>query len=125
MATNSLRSSDSKHRTELNLATDYDIDRVIASITTFLPTRMECYGSDGDINEMFHNYWPHVMEFIDKHPSHDHSKQWQSWILCGLSQQSGLADIKRVMGIDTISQLFLILRDSPALNTTYDTSWDH
>jgi len=29
------------------------------------------------------------------------------------------------MGIDTISQLFFILRDSLALNTVFDTSWDH
>jgi hypothetical protein len=126
-ATNGVQNSDSKHQTELILDADYDINglRDNDSITTILPTHKECYGRDGDNKAMFHNFWLHVMEIIDKHPSHDHSQQWQLWILNGLSQQSGLADIKRVMGIDTKSQLFLILHDSPALNTTYDISWDH
>jgi len=29
------------------------------------------------------------------------------------------------MGIETISQLYLILRDSEAVNTTYNINWDH
>jgi hypothetical protein len=29
------------------------------------------------------------------------------------------------MGIETIAQLFLILRDSAAVNTTHNINWDH
>ena len=46
------------------------------SITTVSPFCKDCYGSDGDNNDMFLDFWSYVLEFIKDHPHHDHSKQW-------------------------------------------------
>jgi hypothetical protein len=101
---NSLQDTGSKQQMEHN--EDFASERLgdNDSITTVSPVCKDCYGSDGDNNDMFHDFWSYVLEFIQDHPHHDHSKQWETWMKNGLSQHSGLADVKRVMGIETISK---------------------
>ena len=114
----------SKQRMEINdtqLASESVRDN--DSITTIPPVSKDCYGSNGDTSYMLHVFWPYVMKFIRDNPHHDHSKQWDTWMEHGLSQHSGLADVKQVMGIDTISQLFLILRAVPNEQISVGPGW--
>jgi hypothetical protein len=43
----------------------------------------------------------------------------------GLSSKSLLTQVKAIMGIDTVAQIYLILRDFPAVNEHYEITWDH
>jgi len=43
----------------------------------------------------------------------------------GLDYTTDLGAAKCIIGIDTLDQLYLILRDSPALAEYYDISWNH
>jgi len=103
----------------------YGIPKDNDSITTVPQNGKVCYGSDADIHEMLLDLWPHITAFLDKQPNHDRSMQWTNWINNSLTPSSGLRDVKRIMGIDALLQLYLILRDSPAINTMYDIEWDH
>jgi hypothetical protein len=84
-----------------------------------------CYGTAEDIGELLSDIWVPVLEFITKQPDHEHAKQWSKWIRHGLNQKSELGCIKTIIGIDTLDQLFLLLRDSPALQDIYEITWNH
>jgi hypothetical protein len=84
-----------------------------------------CYGGDNDIKEMLSILWPYIQDYIGKHGDTSHAKQWISWIDNGLSIKSPLTQVKAIMGIETVAQLYLILRYSPAINPHYDITWDH
>jgi len=83
------------------------------------------YSSDSDIHALLQELWPSIMAYIHTNPIHQHSIQWKTWISQGLHYTSSLNQVKTIMGIETISQLYLILRDSEAVNTTYNINWDH
>jgi hypothetical protein len=43
----------------------------------------------------------------------------------GLSVNTELQQLKMIFQVNTMDQLFIILRDSPAINTNFDLHWDH
>jgi len=43
----------------------------------------------------------------------------------GLNLNSDLAYIKKLFGCDSLDQLFLFFRDSPAINNDFELEWDH
>jgi hypothetical protein len=43
----------------------------------------------------------------------------------GLTSTSGLATLKVIVGFEMLDQLYLILRDSLAINMHYNIQWDH
>jgi hypothetical protein len=96
------------------------------SIATTISTNGKiCNGRDVDIHEMLADFWPCISYFLKQQPEHDHSIQWTKWFTNGLTSSSGLTEVKRMMGIDVLSQLYLILCYSPAINQVYDIEWDH
>jgi len=84
-----------------------------------------CYGNADDFTEMMETFWPYILRFMSQDSSHNHSKQWERWITQGLTSTTDLSTLKIITGIDTFDQLYLFLRDSPALSPFYDISWDH
>lgn len=90
------------------------------TITTVIAQEFVCFGSNEDINSMLELFWPNITALIEQNPNHHHSDQWKHWMDKGLSTFSGLAHIKRIMNLETLAQLFIILRDSPALSDSYD-----
>ena len=78
-----------------------------------------CYG------KMLQTFWPSITAFIESHPEHDHSKQWKNWINSGLNYAMDLAHFKMLLGTESLDQIFLFLRDSPAINQDFELVWNH
>jgi len=95
------------------------------SITTHGTIYKICYGTNEDFQDMFHAFWPFFMNFVSNFPDHDHTKQLQNWFQNGLSIQTDLNTIKKIVGVDNLDQLLVVMRDSPALSTHFDLQWDH
>jgi hypothetical protein len=95
------------------------------SITSINQDFKVCYGNNEDFHEMMTEFWPCIHEFMENESNHEHTKQWSRWIAQGLTSGTNLSVVKSLMGIETFDQFYLFLRDSPALNTYYDISWDH
>jgi hypothetical protein len=71
-------------------------------------------------------FWPVIQDYIHQNPNHDHAQQWQQWITVdGLNVNTELQQLKRILQVNTMDQLFIILRDSPAINTKFDLHWNH
>jgi hypothetical protein len=69
--------------------------------------------------------WPVIIRFIDDNPEHNHSKQWQKWIDSGLNETRDLSTLKDITNTETLDQIYLILRNSPAINKYFEILWDH
>jgi hypothetical protein len=91
-----------------NTDADSTVIKDTDSITTVHNQGKICYGNDTDLHELFADIWPYITNFINQQPNHDHSIQWTTWLKNGLTPSSGLHDVKRIMGIDALSQLYLI-----------------
>jgi hypothetical protein len=100
-------------------------DKTDDTITTNPKPYKVCYSSDSDIHALLQELWPSIMAYIHTTPIHQQSIQWKTWISQGLHCTSSLNQVKTIMGIETIVQLYLTLRDSEAVNTTYNVNWDH
>ncbi len=85
-----------------------------------------CYGTSTDLNEMLTAFWPRILQFMRENSSHHHSLQWQQWIdIDKLKPDTELTQVKAILGVTTMDQLYIVLRDSPAINTHYEVLWDH
>lgn len=84
-----------------------------------------CYGKDSDFETMLQAFWPKIARYIHGNPSHDHSKQWQQWINQGLHSGTDLTQFKQLLGVISLEQIYLFLRDSPAINQHFDIIWNH
>jgi hypothetical protein len=85
-----------------------------------------CYGTQTDLSDMLSVFWPVIQDYIHQNPNHDHAQQWQQWITVdGLNVNTELQQLKRILQVNTMDQLFIILRDSPAINTKFDLHWNH
>jgi len=84
-----------------------------------------CYNNTGDFMLMMQEFWPAIRQFIADHPQHEHSKQWRLWIDDGFQPGTDLAEVKQITGLSTLDQIYLFLRDSPALQEHFDIVWDH
>jgi hypothetical protein len=84
-----------------------------------------CYGNPSDFKQLMQDIWPHITNFIEQHPEHNHSKQWCKWINSGLNEHCDLHTLKEITNIASLDQLYLILHDSPAINTHFEIQWDH
>ncbi len=84
-----------------------------------------CYGNPSDFKQLLQDIWPHIINFIDQNPEHNHSKQWCKWINSGLNEHCDLPTLKDITNIATLDQLYLILHDSPAINKHFEIQWDH
>jgi hypothetical protein len=96
-----------------------------ASITTNGTTHKICYGTNEDFQDMFSLFWPFFMRFVSNCSDHDYTKQLQKWIDNGLKDATDLNMFKKIVGVNNLDQLYVVLRDSPALNTHFDIQWDH
>jgi len=74
---------------------------------------------------MLMELWPPVTDSLKDNPDHEHAKQWNKWISAGLNERTELSTLKNIVGIYTLDQLYLILRDSPAINKHFDIAWYH
>jgi hypothetical protein len=70
-------------------------------------------------------FWPSIQRFIDENRDHEHARQWSTWMEQGLTKTSDLGFVKQILHTDTLDQLFVFFRDSPALVDTFDIVWDH
>lgn len=95
------------------------------TITTHGTVHKICYGTSEDFQEMFNTFWPFLMKFVSDYPKHDHTKQLQKWVDNGLKPETDLNTFKKIVGVDNLDQLFVVLRDSPAINAYFDIQWDH
>jgi len=84
-----------------------------------------CYNNNGDFTLMMLKFWPAILHFITEQPHHEHSKQWNLWMGAGLHPETDLAQVKQITGLHTLDQIYLFLRDSPALQQKFDIIWDH
>ncbi len=84
-----------------------------------------CYGNDKNFSILLAALWPSIIKFIQENLAHDHTKQWQVWMDQGLSEKSSLAHFKSLLATDTFEQIFLFLRDSPAVNYHFELIWNH
>lgn len=89
------------------------------------PAYHTCYSNNADFRKMLTTFWPCIEKFMHEHPTHEHTKQWQTWINQGLHQHSDLAFVKNILQMDTLDQLFLFFRDSPAIQMGFNIYWDH
>jgi hypothetical protein len=95
------------------------------SIITNATYHKICYGNPSDFKQMLQDIWPYILKFIEENPEHNHSKQWYKWINSGLNENCDLPTLKDIANITTLDQLYLILRDSPAINKHFEILWDH
>ncbi len=95
------------------------------SITTMTTTHKACYGNQDDFQEMLTDIWPSILQYITDNQHHEHTKQWKKWMNDGLSDKTNITNVKHIIGVESLEQLYLILRDSPAVTTHYDIQWDH
>jgi hypothetical protein len=95
------------------------------SITTNATHYKICYGTPTDFTDILKELWPHILKFLEQNPEHNHSKQWNKWITSGLNDTCDLSKLKEITNIETLDQLYLILRDSPAINKHFDIQWNH
>jgi hypothetical protein len=84
-----------------------------------------CYNNTGDFTKMMNLLWPAIQDFLANHPQHEHSKQWKVWITAGNTPDTDLARAKTIFGLPTLDQIYLFLRDSPALEEVFEISWNH
>jgi F0F1-type ATP synthase membrane subunit b/b' len=71
-------------------------------------------------------FWPVIHDYIHQNPNHDHAQQWKQWITVdGLNVNTKLQQLKMILQVNTMDQLFIILRDSPTIKTKVDLHWDH
>jgi hypothetical protein len=85
-----------------------------------------CYGTSNDLSEMLTTFWPTIEHYIAQNPMHYHALRWKHWIEHDyLHMGTDLTQLKNVLGISTMDQLYVILHDSPALNSTSELKWDH
>jgi hypothetical protein len=118
-------SSNNHNKDKLEELEQYDDTKDNETIASVPNTKKYCYGTDLDIKTMFTDLWPYIQDYRDRHPTSSHSKQWLAWMERGLSSKSPLTQVKAIMRIDTVAQLYLTLRDFPAVNVHYDIKWDH
>jgi len=111
--------SDNMNADEEQIATTTD------SITTNGTIHKVCYGTFDDFQIMLKDMWPYIDQYMQINPDHDHTKQWNKWKNNGLTIDTDLGTFKQIIGIETLDQLYVILRDSPALNQHFDMVWDH
>ncbi len=95
------------------------------SITTTATHYKICYGNPTYFQEMLHELWPYILQFIADNPEHNHSKQWIKWIKDGLHDKCDLSTLKEITDIGTLDQLYLVLRDSPAINKHFEILWNY
>ena len=102
---------------------NHDTETIITepSTTTF----RTCYNNDADFQEMLQMFWPSIQQYVMENANHQHAKQWLTWMTQGLSIDSDLVFVKRLLGCDSFDQLFLFFRDSLAINSTFELQWDH
>jgi len=84
-----------------------------------------CYNNTGDFTTMMRALWPAIQDFLRNNPQHEHSKQWKVWITAGYTPDTDLAHAKSIFGLPTLDQIYLFLRDSPALQEKFEISWNH
>jgi hypothetical protein len=90
------------------------------TIATTPHAKKVCYRTDADIKEMFSDMWPYIQDYIDRNSTTMHAKQWLAWMERGLLSKSPLTQVKAIMGIDTVAQIYLILRDFPVIHENYE-----
>jgi hypothetical protein len=85
-----------------------------------------CYGTSGVLSDMLTAFWPAIQFYIDQNPMHDHAVQWKQWIHReNLHAGTDLNHLKKTLGITTMDQIYVFLRDSPAINSVFELRWDH
>jgi hypothetical protein len=84
-----------------------------------------CYNNTMDFTLMMYEFRPAIQDYIHDYPHHEHSKQWCLWVEAGLNPETDLAKVKQITGLHTLDQIYLFLRDSPALQPFFDIVWDH
>jgi hypothetical protein len=85
-----------------------------------------CYGTSTDLKEMLTHFWLYIQRFIHDTTDHTHSIQWDHWINHDkLTVDTDLMRLNCILGITTMDQLYIMLRDSPAINAHYDLAWNH
>ena len=95
------------------------------SITTTGTIHKVCYGGHDDFQALLQDIWPYIEKFMQTYPDHDHTKQWEKWRASGLTSTLDLRTFKIIIGIETLDQLYVVLRESPALQEHFDMVWDH
>jgi hypothetical protein len=109
------------------LVTTQDIETIDS--TSYSDTKDDsfttCYSNNGDFHLMMTTFWPSIQTFIANNPSHEHAKQWTTWMEQGVNQFADLAFVKSILGTETLDQLFIIFRNSPALQDDFELVWDH
>jgi hypothetical protein len=84
-----------------------------------------CYSNNGDFHLIKATFWPSIQVFVENNPSHEHAKQWITWITQGIKPSADLAFVKSILGTKALDQLFLFFRNSPTSQDDFELVWDH
>ena len=130
-----LRKNDDEHGTKdegtdltsFNMLADGTVDpsRSDTVTTDDQENYLECFGSRTD----FRGLWTQVCfilnTFAVESPDDEITTKWKKWQQTGLNIRSDLQKVKRIMNLDSLSDLFCFLRDCPPVSTFLDLKWDN